>query len=141
MRYIIPIPPKPQSRPRFSSRGGFVKAYEDKDMTAYKKSVRALVLGKKPVCIEKGPVSVTVRFYIYPPGYLLKAKKRYKDLMNERIYVDKKPDLDNYFKAVTDAVNGVLYHDDGQIVVMAGQKLYSPNPRIEIEIDVLEGVV
>ncbi|EPI40140.1 hypothetical protein D347_00520, partial [Enterococcus faecalis LA3B-2] len=36
----------------------------------------------------------------------------------ERKYCDKKPDLDNYFKAVTDAAEGILYKNDGQIAVM-----------------------
>jgi Holliday junction resolvase RusA-like endonuclease len=53
------------------------------------------------------------------------------------MYCDKKPDIDNYFKAVTDAVNGILYKDDGQIAVNICRKVYSLNPRTEIAINPL----
>lgn len=56
----------------------------------------------------------------------------------ERKYCDKKPDLDNYFKAVTDAAEVILYKNDGQIAVMVCQKLYSMRPRTELEITSLE---
>ena len=46
--------------------------------------------------------------------------------------------MDNYFKAVTDAAEGILYKNDGQIAVMVCQKLYSMRPRTEIEIMSLE---
>ena len=56
----------------------------------------------------------------------------------ERKYCDKKSDLDNYFKAVTDAAEGILYKIDRQIAVMVCQKLYSMRPRTELEITSLE---
>ena len=40
-------------------------------------------------------------------------------------------------QAVTDAVNGIMYKDDGQIAVNISRKLYSWNPRTEIEIQPL----
>ena len=69
------------------------------------------------------------------PQYIVKKKSNQEDLLHERIFVDKRPDLDNYLKAVMDASNGILYKDDGQIAVIACQKLYSLHPRIEIEIE------
>lgn len=58
-----------------------------------------------------------------------------QELANETLYVDKKPDIDNYFKAVTDALEGILYKNDGQIAAVTMQKLYSLNPRTEIEVE------
>lgn len=54
------------------------------------------------------------------------------------MFVDKRPDLDNYIKALLDASNGILFKDDGQVAAMSAQKLYSLDPRIEIEIYELE---
>lgn len=67
----------------------------------------------------------------------MKVKKNRTSLEAETMYCDKKPDIDNYFKAVTDAVNGVLYKDDGQIAVSICRKVYSLNPRTELEINQL----
>lgn len=44
----------------------------------------------------------------------------------------KKPDWDNIGKIVTDALNGVAYHDDAQIVDAQVRKFYSKDPRVEI---------
>lgn len=50
----------------------------------------------------------------------------------------KRPDLDNCLKAVCDALNGIAYKDDSQIVGAVVQKFYSDEPRAEIEIKKLE---
>ena len=44
----------------------------------------------------------------------------------------KKPDVDNYSKAVADALNSVCYLDDGQIVRLVVEKHFSKRPRMEI---------
>lgn len=133
MKITIPVAPKPQARPRFNSFSK--RAYEDSAMTAYKKSVKYYVMASKPDLVVSGAVGVSIAFYVYPPNYLLNKKKLAQDLANETLYVDKKPDIDNYFKAVTDAAEGILYKNDGQIAVVTMQKLYSLNPRTEIEVE------
>ncbi len=42
MRIILPIEPKPQSRPRFARRGNYVQTYEDSAMRAYKQKVKSV---------------------------------------------------------------------------------------------------
>jgi Holliday junction resolvase RusA-like endonuclease len=44
-----------------------------------------------------------------------------------------RPDIDNYAKAILDALNGVMWADDGQIVQLTASKSYG-EPRVEIEI-------
>lgn len=133
MIITIPLSPKAQARPRFNSFNK--RAYEDSAMTAYKRSVKYHVMSCKPKLIETGPIGVSITFFVYPPKYLLTKKKMAQELANETLYVDKKPDVDNYFKAVTDALEGILYKNDGQIAVVTMQKLYSLNPRTEIEVE------
>lgn len=135
MKITIPVPPRPQSRPRFNRRTK--RAYEDRDMSAYKRAVRHYIKARKPERLEKCPVSVQVTFYVYPPEYLKKKKRVAHLLESEALYVDKKPDLDNYFKAVTDAAEGLLYKNDSQIAAITMQKLYSLDPRTEIEVEEL----
>ncbi len=45
-----------------------------------------------------------------------------------------KPDIDNYFKCVTDALKGICWVDDNQIVDVEMHKYYDEKPRVEIEI-------
>lgn len=63
-----------------------------------------------------------------------KKIKQYEDFINEKIYVDKKPDLDNLEKAVYDSIgkSGVVWKDDNLLVEHLTRKIYSPRPRIEI---------
>ena len=62
-------------------------------------------------------------------------QKQANELARETLYVDKKLAIDNYFKAVTDALEGFLYKNDGQIAVVTMQKLYRLKPRAEIEVE------
>ena len=66
-----------------------------------------------------------------------KVHQLLKAVYCERIYVDKKPDLDNLEKAVYDSISkaGVVWTDDNIIVEHTTRKLYSPRPRIEIEVE------
>lgn len=135
MKIVIPITPKPQSRPRFTKHRK--TPYEEAPMKAYKNAVKYHTMATKPLLIEKGPVMIDICFFVHPPAYILKVKKNRTSLEEETMYCDKKPDIDNYFKAVTDAVNGILYKDDGQIAVSISRKVYSLNPRTELEINPL----
>jgi len=48
-------------------------------------------------------------------------------------------DLDNLAKAITDALNGICYHDDRQIVEMVLYRMIdAENPRVQIQIIPLE---
>ena len=46
-----------------------------------------------------------------------------------------KPDCDNIAKIVCDALNGLAYADDKQIVECSVQKRYGDLPRVEVTID------
>ena len=46
----------------------------------------------------------------------------------------KRPDIDNIIKIVADALNGLAYKDDKQIVSCSCQKLYGARPRLEVRI-------
>ena len=50
------------------------------------------------------------------------------------VYPTTKPDIDNVAKAVFDAMNGIVFQDDKQIVNQMVTKRYSDNPRVEARI-------
>ena len=49
----------------------------------------------------------------------------------------KKPDPDNIFKCLTDALSGVAYKDDKQIVDARIHKWYAEVPRVEVRIKII----
>ncbi|MGF0086831.1 RusA family crossover junction endodeoxyribonuclease [Streptococcus hyointestinalis] len=139
MKLVLNIEPKPQSRPRFASRGNFTTTYEDKGMKAWRNQCRLLIATKymsQPILV--GALRAKVRFYIKPPQYISKPKKNQQALLDEVIPVGKKPDVDNYEKALYDSMSGIVFKDDGQIALHDVGKFYSLKPRIEVEVEVME---
>lgn len=139
MKLVLNIEPKPQSRPRFARRGNFTTTYEDKDMKSWRERCRLLIanlyMGQP---ILEGALRAKVRFFIKPPQYISKVKKNQQALLNEIIPVGKKPDVDNYEKALYDSMSGIVFKDDGQIALHDVGKFYSLKPRIEVEVEVME---
>jgi Holliday junction resolvase RusA-like endonuclease len=55
-------------------------------------------------------------------------------MLAQRVWPTKKPDADNILKLVADALNGLAYVDDKNIVTAHAHKVYSDRPRLEINI-------
>lgn len=136
MKLVLNIEPKPQSRPRFARRGNFTTTYEDKDMKSWRERCRLLIanlyMGQP---ILEGALRAKVRFFVKPPQYITKVKKNQQALIDEIIPVAKKPDVDNYEKALYDSMSGIVFKDDGQIALHDVGKFYSLKPRIEVEVE------
>ena len=142
MKLILEIAPKPQARPRFARRGNFTTTYEDKDMKSWRNHCQLLIANQymgQPIL--EGALRAKVRFYIKPPQYISKVKKNQQALLDEIIPVGKKPDIDNYEKALYDSMSGIVFQDDGQIALHDVGKFYSLNPRIEVEVNRLNNEI
>ncbi len=136
MKLVLNIEPKPQSRPRFARRGNFTTTYEDKDMKSWRNNCRLLIANQYAgKSMLEGALKARLRFYIKPPQYISKVKKNQQALLDEVMPVDKKPDIDNYEKALYDSMSGIVFKDDGQVAMHDVGKFYSLNPRIEVEIE------
>ncbi len=122
-KYIIPGQPIPLARPRFNGKVVF------DSQKAVKKSVSdylRLTVKEKPLT---GPVHITLRFYMRRP-----KGKKIQALFPGLEWHSKRPDLDNLTKFILDVANGILYADDSQVVFITSAKVYSDEPRTEIEI-------
>ena len=74
------------------------------------------------------PVSIVADFYIAKPASV--TKKRY--------YPSVKPDLDKLIRSLCDAMTGVIYTDDAQIVEFNVRKRYGSPERVEVAATILE---
>ena len=78
-------------------------------------------------------MELTIKAFMGIPASAWK-KKREQMIFGE-IKPTKKPDWDNIGKLVTDALNGIAWHDDAQIVKSTVIKVYTADkPRIEVTI-------
>ena len=50
-----------------------------------------------------------------------------------------KPDIDNIEKALLDGLNGVVWHDDAQVVSVQKNKYYARNPQVTVAVKVTGG--
>ena len=79
----------------------------------------ARLAGSKPV---SSPVAIEIDFYLPRPKTV------------KRIYPTVPPDLDKLIRAVLDALTGIVYLDDSQVVEIKATKAYSPNPGADIRL-------
>ena len=130
IKLIIDGEPVAQGRPRFSSRGKFVKAYDPPKSKRYKQYVALQAKQQYNLKPLTGAIAVSCTFYRPIQQSGSKALKMAKKAHKERPTV--KPDIDNYFKCVTDALKGICWLDDNQIVDVEMHKHYNERPRTEI---------
>jgi Holliday junction resolvase RusA-like endonuclease len=135
--FTIPGAARGKGRPRATTINGHARMYADARTVNYENLVRLAayeaMAGRKPF---SGPVSMDTAVYIAPPQSA--SKKVRAAMLAGEIRPAKRPDLDNYIKAVGDAANGIVFVDDALIVDIFARKLFSDNPRIDVKIQALE---
>jgi len=133
--------PKPKQSARFYHTGKFIKSYQTQAVKQAESNVKMQALSQLPenFKISTGPILVTKLHYVFAPIKSLKKHQLAAMDQGEIIYKHTKPDLtDNLNKGVFDALQGVIYANDSQIVAMDNvKKLYGNRPRIEIELTFL----
>ena len=136
IEFVIPGEPVAQGRPRATTIGGRVRMYDPAKSKNYKKHVSAIAKLNAPKKPLETPLRV--KLDIYRPMLKSMSKKR-RELANARIYRPiTKPDNSNYAKGIEDALNGIIYKDDSQIVDLIVRKYYSDDPRVEVLIEEVE---
>jgi Holliday junction resolvase RusA-like endonuclease len=131
----LSIPGKPisKARPRFARRGKFVIAYSSQETEEGRFLFEVQKQWNRPPI--EGPLKVRCSFEMpIPKGT---SKKKTKAMSEEKIRHTKKPDIDNLIKFSCDCLNGVVFKDDSQIVLLQGGKFYSEIPQTVIMIEEL----
>lgn len=118
--FELAIDMEPQSKLR--ARMGRFGAYTPRKTVVAEHMFRTAVLAAKPKPFAKGvPLCVQLIFY------------RTKPKSQKAEYPVVKPDLDNLVKLI-DALNGVLWHDDAQIVSLVATKRYAKKGFIKLKV-------
>jgi Holliday junction resolvase RusA-like endonuclease len=113
---IIPGEPVAKGRPRVTSKGF---SYTPEKTKGYENLVKMCWQESGLTGLGNKPLSVIISLYFsVPKSYLSKFNKH-------GLEHTKKPDLDNCAKTILDALNGLAYDDDSQIVELTIRKQYS----------------
>ena len=86
----------------------------------------------------QGPVSVDLWFYFSVPKSTSGIKRR--QMLNHVIHHIKKPDGDNCAYLVTNALKGIFYRDDSQIIDLTIHKRYAEVPKTVVRIIAIEEI-
>lgn len=129
IKFTIPGEPKGKGRPKFSRQGKFVKTYTPETTVNYENWVKICFQEAKQKLIE-GQLKAEIKCYFEIPNSYSKKKK--ENALSGIIRPAKKPDLDNIMKIVLDALNGLAYKDDKNIVECRIEKWYGENARVEV---------
>ncbi|EEV4788417.1 RusA family crossover junction endodeoxyribonuclease [Listeria monocytogenes] len=132
IKFTINIPPHPQERPRFRNAGNFVQTYDPPKSKEYKKKIANVAKMYAPGTPISTPIKIKLIFFVPIPKSKSKVWKQRAVLGQEFPAV--RPDIDNFTKAVLDALNGIMFSDDGKIVELIAYKRYSYLPRTEVSI-------
>jgi len=124
--------PNGKGRPRISTRNGMVRAYTPEKTRNYSAALRMAAeaaMGGRP--LFDGPVTVIVSAsFGIPPSF--SKKKRLAALWGS-LHPTKKPDIDNIAKHF-DALNGVVWTDDKNVIRADILKTYGQTPQLEIQV-------
>lgn len=100
-------------------RNGAIGTYTPDKTVEWERSVRSYANDEKPQAPYDCPLRVHIQFYMTRPAS--KPKKA--------VWPVTKPDIDNLAKAITDAMNGLIYTDDSRICEMVATKFYTDDVR------------
>ena len=138
------VPGQPQSKARartfYHKQAGRVVSMTPNETVLYENLIKTSFLASesKQTFFDKEPLEMFITAYFPIPK---STTKKDRQLIKERkLFPTKKPDADNIAKVICDALNGVAYHDDTQIVKMEVRKVYTENePKVAVSIGLFDG--
>lgn len=133
------VPGKPQGKARartfYNAAAGKHMSMTPENTVLYENLIKEQFLScTDGFYVERGePVTLRIIARFLPPGSA--SRKKQREMIEGEILPLKKPDMDNIVKVVADALNGVAYHDDTQIVFVAAKKVYSAVEGLDITVE------
>lgn len=135
IKFIVPGDPVPQGRPKFTTKP-FIRAYDPPKSAAFKKKVARYAKRVQPAELLSGELEVEI--HVFKQTLKSFSKKKAELAEAGLLRPITKPDADNYAKGPLDALKGIIWKDDGQVVDLIARKYYSAEPRVEITVRTLD---
>ena len=134
VNFTIPGKAQAKQRPKFNRFSG--RAYTPKQTVSFENWVKDCYfrsissIDNKPT--DK-PLKVAITMYVEIPQS--KSKKQKEKMITGEIKPIVKPDVDNVAKSILDALNGIIYLDDKQIIELDIEKIYAETSWTEVKIE------
>lgn len=131
--FEIPGPPQGKARARtfFNNKAGHMTSITPEKTVLYENLIKICYREVSHYISDK-PLKVYIHAYFEPAKSTTKTKRI--EMLTDKIRPTKKPDIDNIAKVVLDALNGVAYKDDTQVVTLEVRKFYKPESSVLVEI-------
>lgn len=127
--FVIPMAPVGKGRPRFSRRGAYTPKATKVAEAFIKKHAKPLF---DDATRFNGPVGMEIALcHAIPKSW---SKRARESALNGLTRPTVKPDMDNVEKLILDALNGIAFCDDKQVVEKHTVKIYAETPMIEVRI-------
>jgi Holliday junction resolvase RusA-like endonuclease len=123
------VPGEPRGWARARTQGA--QFFTDSKTASEKQAIAAWAIEAGARILE-GPIEVRLTAYLRIPQSA--SKKRRADMLANIERPTKKPDGDNLAKLALDALNGVCWKDDVQVVDLIVRKFWSDEPRLVVEV-------
>ena len=129
--FKVDATPIPKGRARYVRRGNHISTYTPEKTRTYETLIKDSAIEAMG---SSEPLETPVSLYLYIRVPIPKSctKKRLQAIENGSEKPTKKPDASNILKSVEDGMNGVVYHDDSQIINIHVTKVYSSLPGVDI---------
>ena len=131
--FTVPGKPQGKGRPRVGRVGGFSRMFTPEKTVSYENLIgwtAAQAMAGRTLLL--GPVAVSLHIAMEVTASWSKAKQARALAGTESPTT--KPDMDNVIKAVFDAINGVVWKDDVQVVQLTTTKAYAAAPGVTVEV-------
>lgn len=139
LSFTVPGQPQGKQRPRIGKAGAFSRMFTPAKTQSYEAMVATFAhqaMAGAPLL--EGPLEVGMDIVLEIPASWSGVKQR-RAVLGELLPTTK-PDIDNVEKAVFDALNGVVWRDDVQVVRVVKAKRYGRSPGVSVAVKAASAV-
>lgn len=127
MNIIFEVPGNPQGKAR--ARTTKFGTYTPEKTVLYENLIKVCYRQVSDYLSDK-PLHITIEAVFEPVKSVSKVQR--EAMLSGLIKPTKKPDIDNIAKVVLDALNGVAYRDDTQVIELDLIKSYGPFAKLNV---------
>ena len=138
IQFTVPGAPVGKGRPKAARRGNFITMYTPEKTASYENLVKI----KAQEAMKDTPPfegACLLQLAIYAPIPASWSIKKKAACVDGLIHPTSKPDIDNVLKGICDAMNGIVFNDDKQIIGCTITKQYGITPQAVVAVTFLGG--